>query len=183
MLRISLFGLFYSVYQIPVNEAPFLSVDPGLEIDDLSTDAFKQSFELGYAPFFCYLAPGCLLTKSCRKHLALFKVKVRRSELLQLRKAPPNFPLAKFQDRPVCPPRLFLSAHHGPRPRGRRHRPKELHREKLLPPRLVKRHPQPKPQQIPLERAEFAGELCNLPPAPFLMAWEQGSYEMRQQGC
>lgn len=103
MLRISLFGLFYSVYQIPVNEAPFLSVDPGLEIDDLSTDAFEQSFELGYAPFFLLFSAWLLAYRKLQKEPGTF-----RSESPEIGVAPAAKGSPKFSPREVpgqtCPP-------------------------------------------------------------------------------
>jgi len=103
MLRISLFGLFYSVYQIPVNEAPFLSVDPGLEIDDLSTDAFEQSFELGYAPFFLLFSAWLLAYKKLQKAPGTFQ-----SESPEIGVAPAAKGSPKFSPREVpgqtCPP-------------------------------------------------------------------------------
>lgn len=68
MLRISFFvGLLYSLYKIPVNEAPFLSVDPSFDLEDLSTDAFEKSVEVGYAPFFILLSVWLLAYKKLRK--------------------------------------------------------------------------------------------------------------------
>lgn len=71
MLRISLVGILDSVYQIlTVNEAPFLSVDPGLDINDFPTDAFEKSFELGYAghiSFFVLLSVWWLVYRKLHK--------------------------------------------------------------------------------------------------------------------
>lgn len=125
MLRISLFGLFYSVYQIPVNEAPFLSVDPGLEIDDLSTDAFEQSFELGYAPFFLLFSAWLLAYKKLQKEPSTFQSESPEIGVAPAAKGSPQFSPREVPGQtsrppkavPKCPPRAKAKGK-APPPKG-----------------------------------------------------------------